>query len=295
MTNSDRTDSRLKNIKAIKPLVTALKTLSLGSWQSALNKISGIQQFEENFNPILLEILPHIKIRKPGRFRKKKLNDQNEAIFLIIGSERGLCGKFNKTLSERALSWINTQDFSSYQVWAIGSSMIQHLERSGISLIWKNPLQSSFFSSYSSSYLLTLSWLERFEAYDFDHLFLIYNQHTNGETFKFTTQKLIPHLKFDFPDEKNNARKPWPPPIIETDPRGIYNQIINQRIASSFFLAIQKSLIAENSYRYNLLQDAEENTNDIIQELKTYINTKRKNRITQEMQELASGAGLLDN
>lgn len=293
--NSDRADSRLKNIKAIKPLITALKTLSLGSWQSALNKISGIQQFEEKFNPILLEILPHIKIRKPGRFHKQKQKSQNKAIILIIGSERGLCGKFNMTLSDKALSWINTQDFSSYQIWAMGSSMIQHLERSGIPLTWKNPLQSSFFSSYSGAYLLTLSWLERFEAYEFDHLFLILNQLIDGDTFQFTTQKLIPHLTIDPPEKKSNARKPWPPPIIETDPRGIYNQIINQRMASSFFLALQKSLIAENSYRYNRLQDAEENAEDIIQDLKTLINTRRKNRITQEMQELASGAGLLDN
>jgi len=87
----------------------------------------------------------------------------------------------------------------------------------------------------------------------------------------------------------------WPPPIIETDPRGIFNQIIIQKIASIFYQAQLKSIIAENSFRYNLLQEAEDNAGEIIEELKSVINTERKRKITQQMQELASGAGLLDN
>jgi F0F1-type ATP synthase gamma subunit len=43
------------------------------------------------------------------------------------------------------------------------------------------------------------------------------------------------------------------------------------------------------------MQEAKNNAEEIIEDLYRVINTERKRRITQEMQELASGAGLLDN
>lgn len=296
MMNSERAISRLKNIQAIEPLLAALRSFSLGSWQTALNKINNIEQYEEKFNPILAEILPQIRLRRSARIRKQKHNNRiADAILLIIGSERSLCGKFNKTISDNTKLWLQSQNFHSYQIWAMGSNMIQHLERSGINLSWKQSLNSKFATSYNNSYLLTMKWLEQYEAFNFNHFFLIFNQLSRNNSFKFSTKKLIPYFPIDVPPIYAAQKDVWPPPIIETDPRGIYNQIINQKITSSFFLALLKSSIAENSYRFNLLQNAKENAEDIIEELKHEINTKRKQSITQEMQELASGAGLLDN
>ena len=71
--------------------------------------------------------------------------------------------------------------------------------------------------------------------------------------------------------------------------------IIEQRIALSFYQVLLKSAAAEHSSRYSLMQDAKDNAEDIVEELNRIINTERKRKITQEMQELASGAGLLDN
>ncbi len=295
MMNSEQAESRLKNIQAIEPLLSALKTLSLGSWQSALKKIDEVKQYEANFDPILSEILPRIKTPKHTKARIHDQQGRFEAIFVIIGAERGLCGKFNKTLSEKALSWIDSKQLSTYQVWVLGSNMIQLLDRKKIDVAWNQPLNSSFRKSYTSSYLLAMKWLKEFEDYQFDELFLIFNQQSEEKGFRFSTYKLIPYLNNEDQQEKSVPQTPWPPPIIESNPTSIYNQIIIQKIASRFFLTLQQSTIAENFYRYPLLQDAEENAKEMIQDLLTIINTNRRHQITQEVQELASGAGLLDN
>ena len=108
MTQSfERAKSRLDNIETIEPLLGALRTISMGAWQKALNDIEKIKQYEENFSHILSIILPKIKspqIRKPKRIVKKPELADN--IILIIGTERGLCGKFNEKLAENALAWI---------------------------------------------------------------------------------------------------------------------------------------------------------------------------------------------
>ncbi|MEA3327228.1 MAG: F0F1 ATP synthase subunit gamma [Chloroflexota bacterium] len=294
--NFERAKSRLNNIQAIEPLLAALRTLSMGTWQTAANKIIDLNQYETKFDPILSEILPKIKFRKASRSSQQKKKRQiADTIILIIGTERGLCGKFNRTLSNNALLWINSQKFSSYQVWAMGSRLIQHLEYLGVNLSWRKSLHSPNITSYTHSYQLTTKWLKQYESYAFNHFILIFNQITQGNKNQFSTHQLIPYTNQSMADSSTRNKSIWPPPIIETDPKGIYNQIINQKIASSFYQTLLKSTIAENSYRYNLLQEAEDNAEEIIEELKSVINTERKRKITQEMQELASGAGLLDN
>jgi F-type H+-transporting ATPase subunit gamma len=91
------------------------------------------------------------------------------------------------------------------------------------------------------------------------------------------------------------ADEKWPPPIIETDPKGIYHQIIQNFIASTYYQIVLKSAAAEHAARFNLMQEAKDNADELLQELRSVINTERKRKITQQMQELAVGAGLLDN
>ena len=292
----ERAKSRLNNIRAIEPLLGALRTLSMGTWQLALNKIAQMQQYEENYDHILLSILPKIEQRGlRNRRRSDRKVEIADTILLIIGTERGLCGKFNKILVQSAMEWISQQSFPSHQVWAMGSRMIRELERMGVHVSWRKPLPASELASYQGSYLTTQNWLEQFESYAFNRFIVLFNQSAKGGGYQFTKFTLLPyeiHHPISVIDE---TVRHWPPPIIETDPRGIYHQIIEHYIASSFYQVLLKSAAAEHSSRYNLMQEAEDNAEDIIDDLQQTLNRERKRKITQQMQELASGAGLLDN
>ena len=45
----EQAKSRLNNIRAIEPLMSALRTLSMGAWQMALNKLDRMQHYEEQY------------------------------------------------------------------------------------------------------------------------------------------------------------------------------------------------------------------------------------------------------
>lgn len=266
----------------------------MGTWQTTQKKITEIRQFEGNYGHIIKEILPYL-----GSKRRRKPQTQNkeraavDTIILILGSERGLCGRFNESLAENARGWIDKQILSSYQVWAVGKRMIYTLERMDIRLSWRRSLPSKELISYTQSYLFTQDWLEQYERNDFNHLVLLYNQPGNGMRYQFTTFELLPY-EIAHPHSASEGER-WPPPIIETNPKGIYHQIIHQYIASSFFQVLLKSTAAEHASRYYLLENAQQNAEEIIEELNQIIHTERKRRITQQVQELAVGAGLLDN
>jgi F-type H+-transporting ATPase subunit gamma len=294
--NFEQAKSRLENISSIEPLLGALRTLSMGTWQMALNKISQIKQYDENIDNILTEILPSIK---KSRFDRRKTDTRPaqiaDTIFLIIGTERGLCGKFNETLIDNALNWIKDQDRSSYQIWAMGSRLIRKLEQREINFAWRQTLPASDLFSYEEAYLIAQKWLDQFEDHAFNWFYVLHNQLDIGSQYQFECHQLLPFIVDDLSTTQSQATKKWPPPIIETDPKGIYRRIVQNHIASSLYLSLLKSAAAEHAARFNLMEEAKENADDIIEELRQVINTERKRKITQQMQELAAGAGLLDN
>ena len=122
--------SRLENIKTIEPLLSALRTMSMGVWQMANRKIASLSNYEDDLDQILIEILPKFA-QKPVRAQtvQEIPKANSDTIILIIGSERGLCGKFNAGLVENTLKFIDQNQFSSYQIWVMGSRLRQFERR----------------------------------------------------------------------------------------------------------------------------------------------------------------------
>jgi len=294
--NFERAKSRLSNIQAIEPLLSALRTLSMGAWQMAIKKIAQLEQFEAYYNRILAEILPELEFsstrKKDEHFQKILVSD---TIYFLIGTERGLCGKFNQVLVEKSLALIEEQNVSSYQIWAMGSRLIRELERRGIDITLRNPLPASSHTSYKQTYLTTQNWLEQYETFAFNRIELFYHEIVKGGQYQFLNFQLLPFKTDHIKQSISDGEKMWPPPIIETNPRDIYHQIIQHFIASNFHKIILKSAASEHSARYKLMQEAEENADEIMEELRRLINAERRRKITQDMQELASGSGLLNS
>ena len=83
------------------------------------------------------------------------------------------------------------------------------------------------------------------------------------------------------------------PTIIETDPLSLYTHVIEQWTATRLYELLLESATAEHSTRYELMGAATQNADRLIDELTLAIQTTRQQAITQEMQELAAGAGMI--
>ncbi|MBG0770589.1 MAG: F0F1 ATP synthase subunit gamma, partial [Anaerolineaceae bacterium] len=110
MTQSyERIVARLNNLQAIEPLLGALRTISMGTWQMAQNKLNRLADFQENYHQILRQVSPEVMTTKKPKLTSKNEDEvQNDAV-LLIGTERGLCGKFNENLAAAAMKWMDGQ------------------------------------------------------------------------------------------------------------------------------------------------------------------------------------------
>ena len=147
MADQEGIQSRLNNIRSVEPILEAMRTISMGSWQAALNRHHGLGRYSERLAGILASLAPRLGARRsfPSYARAERV----EA--LVIGSERGLCGAFNSSLVQHTDTVLEGYAASGWAVRlaVLGSRAQRGLERVGRSPDWFQPLPMAAVPSWS--------------------------------------------------------------------------------------------------------------------------------------------------
>jgi F-type H+-transporting ATPase subunit gamma len=288
----ERVQSRLGNISAVEPILGALRTISLGSWQASLKRQKQVYKHNQHFENMLNNLLMQMPAReKPFR---KPVEKDTKIVIVAVGSERGLCGRFNYAVSEYLTKYLTGQVDSGAQpeVWVLGSRLARLLVRGPIPIAQIHSLSVTALPQYYAAFNMTRLWLERYEIYEVDRVDVLYNAYRGTGHYEPGVVHLVPpHFAVDHVmPEKDMV---WPTPIIETDPESLYSRVIEQITAIRLFQCLLDSAASEHSARYQLMEEATQNADRLILEMTEIVQMYRRQKITQEMQELAVGAGLL--
>ncbi len=332
MEDVERASERLDNIRSVKPILSGLRTISLGSWQAALKQRSCVRDYAEHLLAMLPWLVPELKTREnlvnrvqrrlplpqtiSDRWRGSSREEPGRERFiaLAIGSERGLCGRFNTAVAEETERYLEEQAASSVSIklMVLGSRAERVLRRRSHDPTSAGTLSMSSLPSLSLAFELTRRWLTAYEEHELDGVDLIHNQYRGTGTYRPTvtrllppqlaTQESVPSERTEQPESKDQApgssvapRSSWPPPIIDTDPLSLYATVTEQSAAVHLYSVLLDSSAAEHSTRFQLMESATQNADRLIEELTLTIQTARRHAITQEMSELAVGAGLLED
>ncbi len=330
MEQVERARERLENVRSVKPILGGLRTISLGTWQAALKRRSGVQNYARHLESILPGLLPHLhtdpgiwaRMRDYLSLRLARLTDRagesegasppRRIKVLVIGSERGLCGRFNVAVAERLDHYIRNEATTgrTIQLMVLGSRAHRILERRGYEPAPAGALSMTTLPSLALAFDLARRWLAAYEDRQLDAVDLIYNKYRGTGTYEPTTMRLIPLQpaadEATFGEKaadrstprgkttiSSDTGRPLSPPIVDTDPLSLYTTVVEQSTAVQLYNVLLDTAAAEHSARFQLMESATQNADRLIDELTLAIQTARRHAITQEMQELAAGAGLL--
>ncbi len=289
MEKVERLRTRLANIRTVQPILEALRTISVGSWRMAVRQQRWIMEYGDRLGEIWSALAPHLAASQgagaPAAPRPQRL------VLLVVGSERGLCGRFNAALVEATAGYLATQAEAGCQVelWAAGARLVRLIRRRAWALTWSASLSVTALPCCALAWELTHRCLEAYEGQQLDAVDMLYNAYRRPGVYVPTLRRLLP------PALPTAAAEPaWPPPIVDTDPQGILRRLLEQRLALALYGALIESAAAEHSARFGLMEAATQNAERLITELTQQVQSARKHTITREMQELAVGAGLLN-
>jgi F-type H+-transporting ATPase subunit gamma len=290
MEELERAQTRLDHIRTVVPILSALRTISLGSWQVSLKQRTSVQRYGERLTAMLSLLVPHLPAGR--RARRVKSQESGRVVALVVGSERGLVGRFNVAVVERAEQYLAEQEAIGVQMElvALGTRVRRIFQRRQRPLAWADTLSITGLPPYRLVFDLTRRWLARYEQHELDAVDLVYNAYHGMGRYETTIARLIPPR---LPKGQNSLSEPWPPPIIETDPLRLYTRVVEQWATVSLYGLLLDSAAAEHSTRYQLMESATQNADRLIEELTLAVQAARRHAITREMQELAAGAGLI--
>ncbi len=301
MEDVERAQTRLDNIRTVEPILEALRTISLGGWKAAIKQAAGVREYADRLGAMLPSLAPHLPASR--RVGHEQAPTPERIAVLVVGSERGLCGRFNAAVTERAERHVAEREAAgaTVELMALGTQTMRILRRGGTSPAWSRATSVAALPPYSLALSLTRRWLARYEEHELDAVDLVYNAYRGTARYEPTTNRLIPWTlralvmgpSHASPQTNATASENWPPPIVETDPVSLYTRIVEQWTATSLYGLLLDSAAAEHSTRFQLMEAASQNADRLITELTLAVQTARQQRITQEMQELAAGAGLV--
>jgi F-type H+-transporting ATPase subunit gamma len=206
--------------------------------------------------------------------------------YLVVSSDRGLCGGLNVNLFRVLL-----KDLAQWEEKGIAADL---------GLIGNKA--EGFFRAVGGNIKATMTnvgeypaladliggikvMLDSYETGEIDRLFIISNDFVNTMTQTPTIRQLLP---LD-PEKSDDYGHRWDY-IYEPDARALIEGLVTRFIESQVFQAVMENVACEQAAKMLAMKSATENAEKLIDELSLIYNNARQAAITQEIAEIVGGA-----
>lgn len=299
----ERAKDRLENLQAIEPLISSLRVLSLSTMQMAMNRQKSLDDYAARFNEVADQVRqmtgwePTSLLAKADSGAEDFAKPEAYQVLAVIGSTRGIVGQYNKNLTRLAKEFSDQNEELPVRILAFGKRIHPILRQEGVVFSERDNLSTGSLPDYDIAATLIREWNEGFENGGLKKVSILsFQRNSENNQYQARISELLPG-KMDSQsgsvEEEEEKEIFWPPPIVEGEPQLIFNQIESHIIAIHFYRMILDSVAAENMFRFRLLEEAKENTSKLLEELSLEVQANRRKDITQQLQELLVGSGML--
>ena len=299
----ERAKARLENLQAIEPLISSLRVLSLSTMQMAMNRQKSLDDYATRFNEVADQVIqmtgwePSSLLAKYESANEEFAKAEPYQVLAVIGSTRGIVGQYNKNLARLAKEFVAKNEDMPIRIVAFGKRIHPILRQEGLDFSERDNLSTGSLPDYDVAATLIREWTEGFEKGELKKVsILAFQRNEVSHQYEAVISELLPgkmEAQSGSIEEEEAKEIFWPPPIVEGEPKLIFEQIESHMIAIHFYRMILDSVAAENMFRFRLLEEAKENTSNLLEELSLEVQSNRRKEITQQLQELLVGSGML--
>ena len=279
---------RIKTTTDLQGIVRTMKMLSsvsVGQYEKALNSLTQYgttlrQAFHGLFTQTFFTYMPpDIKTTSP------------KILAIVIGSDNGLVGKFNKEILKYVKSSCKELGGNQNQIRliAIGKRISLHAASMDLHVSHAYPISNSIKEISALAGLILTKIDKEVSEHHFDLVEIFYNKQQN---FSFTPQmrQLMPLSYRDFQNLKKTRWEGRMLPLITAEKEELFSALLHEYFIIQLTNALIASLAAEHFTRMNHMQQAEKNIEEKLDKLNLEYQQARQNQITDELIDIVSGA-----
>ncbi|GAM58694.1 ATP synthase gamma chain [Vibrio ishigakensis] len=283
MANTKEIRTKIGSVSNTQKITSAMEMVAASKMRKVQDRMELTRPYAESMRQVIAHVAsgtleyqhPYLQQREPKR-----------VAYIIISSDRGLCGGLNNNLFKKVLEEMSEWQAKGVEVdtTLIGSKAINFFQRMGNVVAQTSGLGDA---PKLEEILGTVNaMLSHYDEGKIDSLFLVYNKFVNTMVQEPTTAQLLPHPSdVDTPKEE----KRWDY-IYEQAPRDILSDLLHRYIESQVYQGIVESIACEQAARMVAMKAATDNAGQLIDNLQLVYNKARQAAITQELSEIVSGA-----
>jgi F-type H+-transporting ATPase subunit gamma len=215
----------------------------------------------------------------------------NNALILLLTSDKGLCGGFNNNLIRYVRAWMG-QNASKYK--SLGFSFCGRRGfvafRKHVSVV-KNYEDVTARPNFSHAATIGHDLMQAYMAKQFDEVYVAYNHFNSPMSQTPVLERIIP---FDSASiKKVETKKTTADYEFEPESYELYKLLIPKYINFKIYFTLLENSAGEHGARMTAMDKATENTSELIDRYILLRNRARQAAITTELIEIISGAEAL--
>jgi F-type H+-transporting ATPase subunit gamma len=282
--------NRIKSVQSTQQITKAMKMVSAAKLRRAQDSITQMRPYAKKLQEMLSNIVSSIE----GGMTLALAEERNveKVLFIVVTSDRGLCGGYNANLIKLTKSTIDEKYEAQYKkgnvhIWNIGKKGYEGLTKAGYKTdaTFKDIYLNLHFEAVQAA---AQAAMKAFENKEFDAVEIVYSEFKNAATQVFTAEQFLPIPKVS---KKVNQKKS--DFIFEPAKEQLIAELMPKILNTQLFKAVLDGNASEHGARMTAMDKASENANELLKSLKISYNRARQAAITTELTEIVSGAAAL--
>ncbi len=282
--------NRIKSVQSTQQITKAMKMVSAAKLRRAQDSIVQMRPYAQKLQEMLSNIVSNIE----GGTSMKLAEERNveKVLFIVITSDRGLCGAYNSNVVKLARSLMVEKYNSQFEkknitIWNIGKKGWESMTKLGFKT--NDTYKDIFLSlSFENVQAAAQAAIQAFENKEFDAVEIIYSEFKNAATQRFTAEQFLPIPKVQ---GKSGAKKA--DFIFEPGKEQLIAVLMPKILNTQLYKAVLDANASEHGARMTAMDKASENANELLKSLRISYNRARQAAITTELTEIVSGAAAL--
>jgi F-type H+-transporting ATPase subunit gamma len=283
MANAKELRKQIGSIKNTQKITSAMEMVAASKMRKAQERMARGRPYSDHIR----SVIGHVANASPEYHHQFMVErDVKRVGFIVITTDKGLCGGLNINLLKKVIGEIKTwsEQEIEYDLCLIGNKGAQFFRSYGGNVVAASSHVSE--SPQISDLIGSIKvMLDAFEEGKVDKIFLANNVFVNTMTQTPTIRQLVP---LD-PEDDEGMKHRWDY-IYEPDARQLIEGLVTRFIESQVYQGVVENVACEQAAKMIAMKSATDNAGDLIDELQLIMNNARQAAITQELSEIVSGA-----
>lgn len=285
--------NRIESIKNTQQITRAMKMVAAAKLRKAQDRIVETRPYASKMKEVVGRLVENssednVLLHSP--------ESRDNVLFIVVGSDRGLCGAFNNNLFKEVENTIS-EEYSEYHesgnlsLLCIGRQAIKYFGKRNYNIIAKYP---GFWDEivFSKATEIMKSVVNDFKSGTFDEVKVAYNEFKSVISQNRLVESVLPIDPSKLVDEEEEISSTEY--IFEPDVENILQKLLPLHLNLQLWRAILESNAAEQGARMTAMDNATENAQEMKEDLQLEYNRARQSAITTEISEIISGAQALE-